>query len=643
MKKRLFLVSMFCIAVIHTTNAQIPTDSLKLQELDEVVVTDTRFQQKRSTSGKIITKITSKDLEQMSGQSIASILGRTVGVEINGVRSNAGQNLSYFIRGGRNRQVLVLIDGIQVSDPSQIGSDYDLRLLNAEQVESIEILKGASSTLYGSGAATAVINIKLKEPQNKPVQLQLKSIIGTNNSANDNNASVNDFRNSVALNGSLGSVSYLASFGQQYTDGLSAIKTGTESDIFNSYNGNFKLGYRVNSKLKMTSYFSFDRFKTDFDDSFGMMDADNRLFTNQQRVGLSSYYNYKKGSFTINSALSNVEREVESNFPTVFKSNSLIIDAYNRYNVSERFYLLTGVNVQDNQMESFSIPFGESQLSQDIDPNEAQFIIADVYLNSVLKMKFGLNLNTGIRLNNHSEYGSHLVYSVNPSFVKETNFGYIKGLASMSTAYITPSLYQLFESTFGNPDLQPEENQTFEIGAEVALKNNTRFSLVYFKRSENQFIDFIDTGNFVFQYQNVSDSFSVNGLEFTAQTDLTDKINFTINGTYTKLEEELNLRIPEFKVNSSLNYKPITGTNLTIAYQYNTERSDVFFNNDTFESEKIVLDAFGLLDLFASYSFKNTPLSCYISLTNVLDKDFEELLGFTTRGRNISVGIGLKF
>ncbi|NNL82870.1 MAG: TonB-dependent receptor, partial [Winogradskyella sp.] len=109
-----------------------------------------------------------------------------------------------------------------------------------------------------------------------------------------------------------------------------------------------------------------------------------------------------------------------------------------------------------------------------------------------------------------------------------------------------------------------------------------------------------------------------------------------------KLEEELNLRIPEFKVNSSINYRPFTGTNLNIAYQYNAERRDVFFNTNTFESESVVLKPFGLLDLFVSHNFKNSPLSCYASLTNLLNKDFEELNGFTTRGRNLSIGFGLE-
>ena len=129
----------------------------KTEQLDEVVITNSRFEIKKEDSGKVITKITQKELEELQGKSIAEIINNTVGIEINGTKSNAGQNLSYFVRGGRNRQVLIIIDGIALSDASQIANDYDLRLLNANQVESIEILKGASSTLYGSGAATAVI------------------------------------------------------------------------------------------------------------------------------------------------------------------------------------------------------------------------------------------------------------------------------------------------------------------------------------------------------------------------------------------------------------------------------------------------------------------------------------------------------
>lgn len=623
-------------------SAQIKQDSIKVEKLDEVVLSDSRFALKRENSGKVITKITSQELEKLQGQSVAEIIGRTVGVEINGVRSNAGQNLSYFIRGGRNRQVLIMIDGVQLTDPSQIANDYDLRFLNADQIESIEILKGASSTLYGTGAATAVINIKLKEPSKKTFNLNLRSTLGTNQSSDEDNYALEDFRNSVSLNGSLGKLNYLASFGQQYTDGLSAIDGGTESDVFNSYNGNLKLGYKFNNTFKLNAYGSFDNYKADFDDSFGMMDADNVTLSKQYRLGLSPEFKYNKGSIIVNAAYNDVEREIKSSYPSMFNAQSIVVDAYNRYNFNDTFYTVIGLNYQDNQMESFSIPFGETDFSQAINPDNAQFTITDPYANVVYVSDFGLNVNAGLRLNNHSEYGSHLVYNLNPSYKFDVDFGYIKGLASYSTAFITPSLYQLFEPSYGNADLKPEENQTIEVGAEVAIKDKATFSLVYFNRNEDNFIDFVDTGSFVYQYQNVSESFTASGLEFVAQAKIVEGLGVNVNATYTSVDEDLSLRIPEIKANARIDYALSKQTQMSLSYQYNDEREDTFYNSSTFENEIVTLESYGLLDFYVSHSILKNKLLFFANVTNILNEDYQELFGYSTRGRGVNLGFNLK-
>jgi len=646
MIKTKWFCSMLCIGMLSMGVAQtlpiaIGNDSTKVEQLDEVVITDSKFQLKRENSGKVITKITSKDLEKLQGQSVAEIIGRTVGVEVNGVRSNAGQNLSYFIRGGRNRQVLILIDGVQVTDPSQIANDYDLRLLNADQVASIEILKGASSTLYGTGAATAVINIALKEASKKAFNLNLRSTLGSNQSSDEDNYAIEDFRNSVAINGTVGEFNYLASFGQQYTDGLSAIEVGTESDAFNSYNGNLKLGYKFSNAFRLNTYASFDKFKADFDDSFGMMDADNRSISNQYRIGVSPEFKYNKGSVTVNAAYNDVEREIESSFPSVFNAQSTIVDAFNRYNFNDKFYSVIGINYQDNKMESFSIPFGETEFSQAIDPKSAQFTITDPYANVVYVSDFGLHINAGLRLNNHSEYGSHLVYSVNPSYTIDLDFGYVKGLASYSTAFITPSLFQLFEPNFGNADLDPEENQTIEVGAEVSIKDSATFSLVYFNRNEDNFIDFVDTGGFVFQYQNINDSFTASGLEFVAQAKITEGLDINLNATYTSLDEDLSLRIPEIKVNTRIDYNVSQSTLVSLSYQYNDNREDVVFNNTTFENDSVTLNSYGLLDFYISHKIINNKMTLFANVTNIFNEDYQELFGFATRGRGFNLGFSL--
>ncbi|MCK8479432.1 TonB-dependent receptor plug domain-containing protein [Psychroserpens algicola] len=632
---------MLCIGISMFAFAQQETDSLTVEQLEEVVVTDSKFKLKREHSGKVITKITQNELKNLQGKSVVEIINATAGIEINGSRSQAGQNLNYFIRGGRNRQVLVLIDGIAVTDASQIANDYDLRLLHADQIESIEILKGASSTLYGTGAATAVISITLKKESKDAIAFNLRSTIGTNQSQNDKDYAIENFVNSVSVNGTLDKFSYLANFGHQFTDGLSAIAVGDESDAFNTHNGYLKLGYAFSDTFKLNTYGSFDKFKTEFDDGFGFADADNLSTTKQYRIGISPEMTYNNGSITLNAAYNNTEREIESSFPTRFMARSFIGDLFNRYNFNDKFYTVLGVNAQDNEIETYSIPFGDTNFVQDINSQDGTFTIIDPYVNAVYISDFGLNINAGLRLNNHSEYGSHVVYSLNPSFKKELNFGYIKGLASYSTAYITPSLYQLFEPSFGNAELQPEENRTIEVGAEIQIKDKATLSVIYFNRFEEQFVDFVDQGNFVFQYANVEDDFTASGIELVADVSISKGLKLRANGTYTNVDEDLNLRIPEIKVNATLSYQCSSNTFMSLSYQFNDDREDAFFNNTTFENEVVNLKSFSLLDFYVSHKVANNRLTLFANINNIFNEDYQELFGYSTKGRNVNLGFSL--
>ena len=135
----------------------------KREDLEEVVLSATKFELKKENTGKVIYKITQKDIQTNAGKSVIELLNNVPGVEIRGVNSNPGEPRNTYIRGGRSRQVLILIDGVPLSDPTGIEQSYDLRLLSLNQIKSIEVLKGASSTLYGTGAGTGVFNITLKK------------------------------------------------------------------------------------------------------------------------------------------------------------------------------------------------------------------------------------------------------------------------------------------------------------------------------------------------------------------------------------------------------------------------------------------------------------------------------------------------
>jgi len=214
-------------------------------------------------------------------------------------------------------------------------------------------------------------------------------------------------------------------------------------------------------------------------------------------------------------------------------------------------------------------------------------------------------------------------------------------MASYSTAYITPSLYQLFEPTYGNADLKPEENATLELGLELGITDKATISLVYFNRKETNFIDFVDLGNFLFQYNNVNETFNASGLEFLSNYKFSDKLNLSANATYTKVEDDLNLRIPEIKVNAKLDYQYCPKTLMSLTYQFNDKREDAFYDNSTFMTEQVILKSYGILDFYISRKIAKDKMTIFANFTNIFNEDFQELFGYTTKGRNINIGFNL--
>jgi len=644
MYKKLWICGAFlCAGLSYAQQTETEVESL-----DEVVLIDSKFELKRENSGKVVTKITADDLEKSRGQSIPEIINRVSGIEINGSRSNDGLNLGYYVRGGRNRQVVIMVDGVQLSDPSAISNDFDLRLLPLDQIASIEIIKGASSTLYGSGAATAVISITTKKPVNKKIGLQIESTLGTNQAEDDQDYKLAQFDNAVGVSGRLSKFDYQLNFSNRYSENMSAIKSaddneGFEDNPFSKYNVYARLGYKINDQLKFYVYGNFDKFNSSFDDSFMYADADNELKSEQFRTGSHWVATYNNGSFIFNDSYTELNREVISDFPNKYDSKVYAFDAYNKYVFSQKIHTILGVNGIFSDFNSFSIPFGETEFQQTVSDKTANFEIVDPYVNAVYVSGFGFNLNAGTRLNIHSEYGNNLVYNVNPSYTYHLKEGYLKALTSYSTSYITPSLYQLFAPNYGNLDLKPEESSTFEAGLEFHSKK-MELSAVYFRRNSENFIDFVtvDPVNYISEYQNVPEEFSASGVEVEFKLMLTNNLNFTGNYTFTEVDEKFALRIPKHKINASLGLSIAKNTFTSLSYQFNDDRTDSFFNNDTFESEMVVLDSFGVLDYYISHQM-NEHLKIFAGVNNLTNEKYEEIFRFNTNGRNARFGLALNF
>ncbi|APQ15875.1 TonB-dependent receptor plug domain-containing protein [Maribacter hydrothermalis] len=620
--KNYFLWPAVTVLLCAKVGAQQEQDSTRTLQLNEVVVSDTRFELKRENSGKTVITISQKELEQNQGRSVVEIINTKSGIEINGTRSYAGQNLSTYVRGGNNRQVLVVIDGIQVSDPSSTSAEYDLRLLNAAQIESIEILKGAASTLYGNSAATAVINIITKKANKEGLALDVISSFGTNQTEADQNYNISDISNTVNLTAKDGNISVLASGGHQFTDGLSAA-IGTESDLYSRIDGNFKVGYQFTDRFNVKASAFYNKLNSDYDNGFPIEDADFNFTSEQSRFGLSSVYTYENGSIAINTAFNQITRAFESSFPATYDSQSYILDVFNKYTFTNKIHTIIGVNYIDSKTLFF-----EQYNSNTVDP----------YLNAVYVGEQGININAGVRLNNHSEYGSNFIYNINPSYRISINDGYLKFMGSYATSYIAPNLSQLYGPFGANSDLEPEEDTTLEGGLEFKVSDALTFNAIYFNRKEDDRIEYvtIDPNTFESQYRNSAETAYFNGVEVGLNSEIAKELIFSANYTYTNSKEGLALRVPKNKINATLGYDIKEKTFVGLSYQYVSDRTDTDFA--TFSD--VTLDNFSLFNLQLKHNFYNN-LSGFLSVDNILNEKYTELVSYTTKGRNVRLGFRL--
>ena len=638
-----------CISVLFTLMtscvfAQQKEAQLSKEELDEVVISDSKFPLPKEKSGKVITKITSEDLKNRQGQSIAAILNSAVGLEINGSQSVAGRNLSYYVRGGKSSQVLILIDGIPVKDASGIDFEYDLRLLPAEQVESIEIMKGASSTLYGTGAATAVINITLKKSGKKPIQGNAYVNAGTYNTASTSKTKLEDYNQGFSVNGTVKKVNYLVSLNSTETSGMSQIappneNTVYEEDPFSRINYLTKLGYKATDKLTLDFFGSYDKIENDYDLSFDNTGANdtpfNHFSTAQYRLGFVPKYKYNKGEFILNTSFNSIERtynDFDSYSGTVgyskYESRNVNVDAYNKYEIAETLFLVTGAQYQFLDMNS-ETPYGE------ITKESTKFNMIDPYVTGVYTSDFGLNVNAGARLNFHSAYGNELVYNINPSYdFKELP---LKLLASYSTAFITPSLYQLY-SPYGNTELTPEKDKTTEAGLETTFLNKKlKFSVVGFYRDQTNFIGFSAD----YKYINVAGTNKSKGVETELSYAINDNVKWTANYTFTEVDEALDRLIPKHKVNSSLDFSLNPRFFFNVNYQYVDERKDAFYDGATYATQNVVLGSYQLINASLKYELIKNRLNIFGAVTNIFNEKYVENSGYNTLGRNFKFGLNL--
>ena len=600
-------------------NQALDSIAVSTKYLDEVVVTDSRFALKRSQSGKTVVKIKQEEIQQFSGLGLGILLSTHLGIDVIGKNLYSGHNPSTIsIRGGRNRQVLILIDGVRVSDPSRIDNDFDINTLSIEMIESIEIVKGAASSLYGSSAATGVINITTKKAGDS-FRLMAKKTWGTEQVPNQALDRFNAGNHLIHLSGTQSGIGINLAYSERYSDGMTAV-VGKEPDPFNKVNFNVGISGQLIPKLKWKLDWNKDEIEADYDNGFPLEQADFYYSTILDRFSLNTHYDYNGGSLNLNTGFQQNKRKFQSTYPLVYESDNLNIDLFNKYIFNNNFYTIVGFQYQKATM----IADYNSEVTQ-----------SDFYVNAVYLDTSGFNLNLGMRYNHHNAYDGHWTYSLNPFYSFDLNTDYqMKILTSYSKAFIAPGLYQLYDPFYGNSDLLPENNVSFELGSEIRSNQNT-LSAVYFNRKEDPTLIFGPAvENYPYgRYANSDKKISYSGLELAYGFELFDSVKTRLNYIYTETTDGDLRGIPKHAINGVMDFPLSNQTHLNLLGQYTGER---IANDNT-----TLLEAYSLFTVQLKYRLKKNNANLFLSVYNLFDTEYVVIPQYASRGRNVLVGISI--
>jgi vitamin B12 transporter len=650
MKKKIFIAA----AVLFSSPMiaqQVPVqDSAK--DLNEVVVTATKFPIKQSLTGKVVTVISQEQLERNSGKTLPEMLNTQAGIIVNGSTNNLGTNQDVYVRGAAAGKTLVLLDGVPVYDASGISGAFDLNFIAIEQVERIEILKGSQSTLYGSDAIAAVINIISKKGGSKKTGATATLAGGT----------YDTYKAAFGLNGTVKQTNYNIQYSKLYSKGFSTANdpSGTGDFDRDGMNGDFlraNITQKIKDKFSLRLNTQFSKYKTDGDAGPFVDDADYTITTKNALAGFGADYSIGRSILHFNYNYNRTERTYlddsasRGGFSYYSKGDytggSHFAEVYSNIRLNKNIDILAGVDYRkhltDQSYTSVSMfgPYDSPTLSDD----SSKVTQLGIYASLVVKDINGFNIELGGRYNNFNKYGNVFTFSFNPSYVINNS---IKIFGNVSSGFKAPSLYQVY-SEYRNPvnELKPEKSLSIEGGIQY-YKNNVNLRAVYFSRNIEDNIVFYSAGapTYASYYIN-ADKQKDKGIELEAGIDL-GMVNISAN--YVNLDGKIetktgakdtsyfNLyRRPRQTINLNIGIAVCKSWDINLGVQSISKRYE-----GVYAAPPVEMPAYYTWNLYTTYTFTKN-IKAFADLKNITDENYSEVRGYNSRRFNVMAGVNLKF
>ncbi len=638
------------LAALAGSIAAAPAVALELIELDDIIVSAGQEPRAAGRTGATVTTATATQVQATGELSLTEYLARMPGVGILS-RGGLGGQTGFTLRGVSQNYVKVLVDGIDVSDPSAPQVAFDMGRLTGLGFGRLELLRGSQSAVHGGQAVAGVLSFE------SPVREELGSE-----------------QTATFEVGSYGTVSlgyeyaqrtetgfFSLSISRLHTDGFSAAAGGTEADGFASTRASLKgettlengvtLGFSAfaeNAHGEYDAQYYANATRTDF-----VLLGDGESFDETSRQtsrGVRGYARFELGG---------VEHEVSVSGYDMARN----LYGSENYLDYDAFWAVSGSTLRTMDLDytgrrttlawkaatdigaAGRLVFGADVTREsygqtgdtgyDAVDLEASSTMAGVF--GEYAQRFGDNIDVvaSLRHDDHSRFGGQDTVRLAASWQLADDWTL---RSAIGTGFRAPSGYELYEPTYGNSDLEPEQSQSFDFGLERSLGGNAYVRATLFRIDTDNLIDFSDMGTPDYSddgYAQVAGLTRRQGLELEAAMPLGERFDLTAAYTYTDA------------TTPSLSYGNTWSAGfgrhqlaLTLGAKLNDSlRLDLaarlVANRPTLPDYTVVT---------AALHYKLAAgTEAYLRVENLFDEDYQTVSGYNTSGRAFYLGLRKTF
>ncbi len=647
------------LSIVLILSTFLYANKLQSQEIDkvnlsEIIVTSSRIDQKSSETGKHISILSSKEIEELPATSVDELLRYVTGVETQS-RYGFGTQADISMRGSTFSQVLILVDGVRLNDPLTGHFNHHVPLAFSD-IKQIEILRGPAAAQFGPDAVGGVINIISKTFSN-----------------NFNNEGINS--SGKLLYGA--NQSYIAQAGISFTKEKFKINVGvtknksdgetlnnpnhpaiSEDSLYNAFfdvqNVSFSAAYKFNDKfsLKLRSAFDLRDFsakyfytRSTYDESVETVEK----FWNQLQLSYAGAKSYTTADFIYQKTTDDFV------FNTLFTPNSHTTD-FGQFQLNHNRNLTDGLKLNiGGQIDQRKIESNDRGNHDDLH--------AGIFAMLGWKLNNKTNLTFGLRGDQDDNYGFELnpqlnvAHSLNKNLILRASGGRSNRAADYTERFISNNLPSLSPGrNLGNPNLNAEKAWSGEVGVDYYADNNFTLRGTVFGRTATDVIDYVLTNSNELPFDTSflapnSDYFftknleSVNTVGFELESfynvPLSNDLQLKLNAGYIFInsfndEEVLSKYIAnhaKHKVNfgTRLNHKRFSWLVQGLWKNRNSDLAEAI--GTTLESDYFVVNTQADINLFQKNIWGT------LQVQNVFDKEYADILGSPMPGRWWMLGV----